>query len=176
MPLSPKDEIARYLSTGEHDGFYAAWPGESLIACARNGELALRQALISAVKYRAPAAKVPDVLADLDVEAFARDKLSPMVRGCFPASEQAVVLEMLGRSVIFLTADNIEAVLHTTPFAGTAWTLANLYLLSLGGEPLSDDAPKIVGLSEGTTCYISATYFQRESRFEDILVHEAAHV
>ena len=31
MPLSPKDEIARYLSTGEHDGLYAAWPGESLI-------------------------------------------------------------------------------------------------------------------------------------------------
>jgi hypothetical protein len=48
---------------------------------------------------------------------------------------------MLGRSVVFLTADNIEAVLHTTPFAGTAWTLANLYLLSLGAEPLSDDAP-----------------------------------
>ena len=176
MPLSPKEEIAQYLSAGEHDGLYAAWPGESLIARARNGELALRRALISAVKNRTPAAKVPDALAGLDVEAFAREKLLPMVRGCFPASEQTAVLEMLGRSVIFLTADNIEAVLHTTPFAGTAWTLANLYLLSLGAEPLSDDAPKIVGLSEGTTCYISAAYFQRGSRFEDFLVHEAAHV
>ena len=125
---------------------------------------------------RAPAAKVPDALADLDVEAFAREKLLPMVRGCFPASEQTAVLEMLGRSVIFLTADNIEAVLRTTPFVGTAWTLTNLYLLSLVAEPFSDDAPKIVGLSEGTTCYISTAYFQRESRFEDFLVHEAAHV
>ena len=175
MPLSPQDEIARYLSTGEHNGLYAAWPGESLMARARNGELALRRALISAVNDRAPAAKVPDALADLDVEAFAREKLLPMVRGCFPASEQTAVLEMLGRSVIFLTADNIEAVLRTTPFVGTAWTLTNLYLLSLV-EPFSDDAPKIVGLSEGTTCYISTAYFQRESRFEDFLVHEAAHV
>ena len=31
MPLSPQDEIARYLSTGEHNGLYAAWPGESLM-------------------------------------------------------------------------------------------------------------------------------------------------
>jgi hypothetical protein len=146
------------------------------MARARNGELALRRALISAVNDRAPAAKMPDALTDLDVEAFAREKLLPMVRGCFPASEQTAVLEMLGRSVIFLTADNIEAVLHTTPFVGTAWKLANLYLLSLVAEPLSDDAPKIVGLSEGTTCYISTAYFQRESRFEDFLVHEAAHV
>ena len=176
MPLSPQDKIARYLSTGEHNGLYAAWPGESLMARARNGELALRRALISAVNDRAPAAKVPDALADLDVEAFAREKLLPMVRGCFPASEQTAVLEMLGRSVIFLTADNIEAVLRTTPFVGTAWTLTNLYLLSLVAEPFSDDAPKIVGLSEGTTCYISTAYFQRESRFEDFLVHEAAHV
>ena len=153
----------------------AAWPGESLIACARNGELALRRALISAVNDRAPTAKVPDALADLNVEAFVRAKLLPIVRAYFPASEQAAVLEMLGRSVVFLTADNIDAVLHNTPFVGTAWPLANLYLLSLGAEPLSDDAPKIVGFSEGTTCYISTAYFQRESRFEDFLVHEAAH-
>jgi hypothetical protein len=176
MPMSPKDEIARYLSTGEHDGLYTAWPGQSLITCARNGELALRRALISAVNDRAPAAKVPDALADLDVEAFARAKLLPMVRAYFSASEQTTVLEMLGRSVVFLTPDNIDAVLHNSPFVGTAWTLANLYLLSLGAGPLCDDAPKIVGLSEGTTCYISTAYFQRESRFEDFLVHEAAHV
>ena len=176
MPLSPKDEIARYLSAGEHDGLYAAWSGESLIACARNGELALRRALISAVNDRAPAAKVPEALADLDVAAFARAKLLPMVRGYFPVSEQTSVLEMLGRSVVFLTADNVDAVLRNTPFVGTAWTLAKLYLLSVGAESLSDDAPKIVGLSEGMTCYISTAYFQRESRFEDFLVHEAAHV
>ena len=99
-----------------------------------------------------------------------------MVRGYFPASEQTAVLEMLGRSVVFLTANNLDAVFHNTPFVGTAWTLANLYLLGLGAEPLSDDAPQIVGLSEGTTCYISTAYFQTESRFEDFLVHEAAHV
>jgi hypothetical protein len=32
MPMSPKDEIARYLNSGEHDGHYAVWPGESFIA------------------------------------------------------------------------------------------------------------------------------------------------
>ena len=45
---------------------------------------------------------MPDALTDLDVEAFAREKLLPLVRGCFPASEQTAILEMLGRSVIFL--------------------------------------------------------------------------
>jgi hypothetical protein len=59
MPMSPKDEIARYLDSGEHDGLYAVWPGDNIIARARNGSQALRQALIAAVNNRALPAKGP---------------------------------------------------------------------------------------------------------------------
>src|SRR5271163_2860230 len=151
-PMPPQDEIARYLNSGEHDGLYAVWPGDNFVARAWNGNQALRQALIAAVNNRAPPAKAPDDIVGLDVAAFARAKVGPMVRGFFPACEQPAVLEMLSRSIVFLTPGNIEWALYNTPFVGTAWSLANLYLLSLGAEPLSNSAPEIVGLSEGTTC------------------------
>jgi hypothetical protein len=80
MPLSPQDEIARYLSAGEHDPLCGAWPGGSVIARAQNGDRALRQALVSKVNDRAPLTKLPDELIDLDVKGFAREKVGPMVR------------------------------------------------------------------------------------------------
>ena len=36
--------------------------------------------------------------------------------------------------------------------------------------------PDIIGLSEGTTCYVSMRYFDGGDRFDDVVVHEAAHV
>jgi hypothetical protein len=47
MSTSPQNEIAWFLGSGEHGGLYTAWPGESLLTRARNGDQALRQALIS---------------------------------------------------------------------------------------------------------------------------------
>jgi hypothetical protein len=128
------------------------------------------------VRRRTPRAAAPDALRGLDVKAFARAKLAPMVRGLFPRSEQETVLDMLARSVVFLTPENIEPILRGLRWPGTAWTLANLYLTSFGAEPLSADAPQIAGLSEEATCYVSAEYFVGSGRFEDFLVHEAAHV
>jgi hypothetical protein len=176
MARTPDDEIARYLSSGKHDALFAAWPVNNLLACARNGENALRQALIAAVTDRGPTPGLPDDLARLNAVEFARKKVGPMVRGLFPPTDRPAVLEMLSRSIVFLTPNNIRSVLATTPFFSTAWDLANPYLLSLGAEPLSNDAPEAVGLSEGTTCYVSTAYFQRESRFGDFVVHEVAHV
>jgi hypothetical protein len=85
-------------------------------------------------------------------------------------------MEMFRRSIVFLTPDNIASVIMKTPFASTAWDLANLYLLSCGAEPLSKEAPELVGLSEETTCYVSTAYFRSENRLDDFVVHEAAHV
>ena len=79
---------------------------------------------------------MPDELVGLDMEAFARKTIGPMVRGLFSAAEQPPVIEMLSRSINFLTPSNIVSVLLSTPFVGTAWNLANLYLLSRGAEPL----------------------------------------
>ena len=155
---------------------YLAWPGDSIIARGRNGNQALRNALLTEVIERTPHAEIPVQLVNLNVAAFAQEKIAPMVRGLFPSGEQPVVMEMFRRSIVFLTPDNITSVILKSPFASTAWDLANLYLLSCGAEPLSKEAPELVGLSEETTCYVSMTYFRSENRLDDFVVHEAAHV
>lgn len=173
---STQDEIARYLRTGESDLLCSAWPGESFITRGQNANQTLLTALIAEVVRRTPHSEIPEQLVNLNVAAFAEEKLAPMARGLFPAGEQPVVMEMFRRSIVFLTPDNVASVILRAPFAATAWDLANLYLLSCGAEPLSKDAPEIVGLSEETTCYVSMAYFRSENRLDDFVVHEAAHV
>ena len=60
--------------------------------------------------------------------------------------------------------------------ANSAWDLANLYLSSVDAELLGPEAPSLLGLSQETTCYVSADYFKDDARFADYVVHEAAHV
>jgi hypothetical protein len=98
-----------------------------------------------------------------------------MVRGLFPIVEQQVLLDTLARSLVFLTPETIEAVLNKED-PGTAWDLANMYLLSCGAKLLADDAPRAVGMSVGTTCFVSMDYFRANHRFADFVVHEAAHI
>jgi hypothetical protein len=90
--------------------------------------------------------------------------------------EQGAVLAVLERSVVFLTPDSIEQVIQTIDFLHTGWDLANLYLASVGANLLAQNAPRIVGLSEATTCYVSGAYFDTRDRFADFIVHEAAHI
>jgi hypothetical protein len=171
------EEVERYVRTGEHDNhLFVGWPGCDLGARGEHGHAALASALVAEVWRRTPCVEVPDALRGLDVQAFARAKLAPMVRGLFPRSEQESVLDLLARSIVFLTPENIEPVLLAMRWPGTAWGLANLYLASFGAELLSDGAPQIVGLSEEAACYVSMEYFVGSDRFEDFLVHEAAHV
>ena len=47
---------------------------------------------------------------------------------------------------------------------------------SFGAELLSEEAEPILGLSEETACYVSVEYFTGSGRFDDFVVHEAAHV
>jgi hypothetical protein len=173
--MSPKDQIELFLRTGKDDPFDPAWPGESFIERARSCDKALRKALIKEVVKRVPRAETPVELVGLDVDELASKKIGPMVRGLFPASEQQVVMRTLSRSIIFLTSENIAPTILNAPFLSTAWQLANLYLVSCGVAPLSDEAPEIVGLSEGTTCYVSSAYFA-ESQLTDFVIHEVAHV
>ena len=168
MTISPEQCIQRYLRTGEHEGALHAWAGENAFASAPLGHAALLNALIAAVRTRAPHASVPKVLIDLDVVAFTRAKVAPMVQGLFPALEHAAVLEVLGRAVVFLTPANIGAVLGSMRWLSTAWELANIYLASGDAPLLSDSAPRLVGLSDETTCYACANYFREENRFDDI--------
>ncbi len=170
------NEIDRYLRTGDHDSLYTPWPGDTFLDRAKRGDTELRQALIAEVRKRTEHAAEAEGLAGLDIQAFTRAKVTPMVRGLFAHAEQEAVLDVLGRSVVFLTPSNIESVLAEMRWLDTAWTVANLYLASVGAEPLASDAPKIVGLSEETTCYVSAEYFRRHDPFDDFVVHEAAHI
>lgn len=145
VPESPEQAIERYLRSGDHDAKFLAWPGEGYMARARQGEAALRQALISAVRQRASHAPHPEALADLDVVALTRGKVAPMVRGLFPSNEQETVLDVLGRSLVFLTPASIDTVLMQMPWLSTAWELANLYLARIfhhESEVLAKDMPR----------------------------------
>jgi hypothetical protein len=99
-----------------------------------------------------------------------------VVRGLFSRAEQDVVLATLEQSVVFVTSANIETLLLERAFDSSAWTLANLYLASLGAQLLGEDAPHLVGLSEETTCYVSPEYFAEDDLFADFIVHEVAHI
>jgi hypothetical protein len=176
MPETPEQATERYLRSGEHDAHFRAWPGNDFLARIHCGEAALRSALIAVVHSRTVHIAFPETVANIDVVAFTRGKVAPMVRGLFPASEQASVLNLLERSVILLTPATIDAQLQNTQSLATAWDLANLYLGGLGAELLAEDAPPLLGLSEETSCYLSATSFDAPGRFEDFVVHEAAHI
>ncbi|HEY9777209.1 MAG TPA: hypothetical protein V6C81_25830 [Planktothrix sp.] len=174
MTRTPKQQVKHFLKTGHCDVLPLGWPGD-WISAAKNADHAMRDALIAQVRDRAQGLPVPKAPV-VDFRAFTRNKVSPMVVGLFRDSERANVLEMLENSVVFLAGDNIEDVIRHTRWAHTAWTLANLYLLSIGAELMSASAPRLVGLSEETTCYVSHDYFDNEERFADFVVHEVAHV
>ena len=167
-------EVERYLRTGESDSFHSAW-GSGLLERANRAKVELRGALIREVGLRAEGRRRHS-LPDTDTIAFARARITPMVRGLFPRAEQAAVLTTLAQSVVFLTSANIENLLIECSFDHTEWMLANLYLASIGAELLGADAPHLAGLSEETTCYVSAEYFSEDDPFADYIVHEAAHI
>ena len=167
-------EVERYLLTGESDPLYSAWSGNFLERANRAHD-DLRGALVGAVR-RLTKGLAHDPLPETDTVALTRAKIEPMVRGLFPRAEQDAVLGMLEQSVVVVTRANIKRLLQACSFDNSAWTLANLYLASLGAELLAKDAPRLVGLSEEITCYISPEYFAEDDPFADFIVHEVAHV
>lgn len=175
MDVIANHEIDRYLRTGDYDPHFAGWPG-NLMDRARQAESDLKDALIAEVRRRTGQMTRREIVANVDVVGFTRRKVEPMVRGLFTRAEQEAVLGMLEQSVVFLGSANIFDVLAKADWLHTAWHLANLFLASVDAELLDADAPSLVGLSEETTCYVSMTYFDPGGRFEDFLVHEAAHV
>ena len=143
-----------------------------------NTHTALRGALIDAFKDRAAKVSILPSVRISDVSSLTRTKVAPMVGGLFAMSERAAVMRTVERSVVFVTPDNVEPVLESSSWLHTTWVLANMYLLSIGAEALSPEAPSIVGLSEETTCYVSIDYLldQNPQPLADYLVHEVAHI
>jgi hypothetical protein len=169
------EAIERYLREGTYEPDHPAWPG-NLWDRARRGHDDLLAALVAEVRRRAADGEHAPVPGDLDLVSWTRRKVTPMVEGLFPAAEREAVFSLLERSVVFLTADNIERVLLSERWLHTAWSLANLYLSSVDAELLGPEAPSLLGLSAETTCYVSAEYFGEQRRFDDYVIHEVAHV
>lgn len=177
MNIQQQIEVDRFLSRGNHDDIlFQIWPGNSVIERSINGDAALRSALISVVSNKAgqAAASACQECSGLDINV--RAKFTPLVQGLFPQNEQTIILDMLERSVVFLTPETINTAIKNAPWLSTAWNLANIYLSSMGAKALSDEAPVIVGLSLETTCYVSMEYFRNHNPFEDYMIHEAAHI
>jgi hypothetical protein len=168
------EEVERYLLTGESDSLCFAWSG-GFLERANRAHVDLRTALVRAVR-RLTKGLAHGPLSEIGTVALTRAKIEPMVRGLFARAEQEIVLETLERSVVFITSANIERLIYDCAFDSSAWTLANLYMASLGAELLGKNAPCLVGLSEEINCYVSPEYFTEADPFADFIVHEVAHV
>ncbi|KGC70274.1 hypothetical protein DP57_6089 [Burkholderia pseudomallei] len=168
-------QVRQYLASGDYDGFFAGWPGHSLVDVATHATQRLRAALVEATLRGARGFERPVPMPE-PIEPWLRNKLGPMVQGLFTVQERDRVLDALVAGIVFLTPHNIVDVLTTESWLSTAWRLANLYLDSLGARRLSSQADDLVGLSQDTTCYVSLAYFDQTDPFADYVVHEAAHV
>lgn len=168
--------VERYLRTGKCDDInHLQWPGQNIMEKGRNGHDDHVRALVAEVKKRSKGRKHAAV-PELDLTAWTRRKLTPMVHGFFPEAERGAVLRLFEKSVVFLTSDNIESVLLDQMWLHSAWDLANLYLGSVDAELLGPEAPSLLGLSQELTCYVTPEYFVDRGRIEDFVIHEGAHV
>ena len=150
------------------------WPGD-FVERGRRQHADIRGTLLDEVR-RLAKGRTHEAVPDNVGAPFTRAKVEPMVRGLFPKAEQDVVLATLEKSVVYVTSDTIESIILSHGWDRSAWDLANLYLLSVGAELLGPDAPRVVGISEETTCYVSPDYFAEDDPFADFIVHEAAHI
>lgn len=114
---------AQFLENGHHDG--KDWPG-GIIEGERMMYRVLLPALIAEIRRRVPDSAPSTMLEGLDMVAYTRAKISPMVRGLFPRIEQDTVLAVLERSVVVLTPANIEGVLRSCMWLSTAYDLARI--------------------------------------------------
>jgi hypothetical protein len=171
-----QEEIQRFLATGDNDLLSFAWEG-GIVEGGRWAKQAMLAALLAEVKRRSRGRRQARVPESIDLERFVRSKVEPMARGLFPRAEQETILEVLERSIVFVTAENLESALRGRSFLRSAWDIANLYLASIGAALLGKEARPIVGLSEETTCFASPTYFDSGTdRFSDFVLHETAHI
>jgi hypothetical protein len=166
--------IDTYLRSGTTDPLMAAWPGD-LRERAERSHRDLRSALIREV-LRRTASRTHAPLPSHDLRELTRFKVTPMVQGLFPTAEREAVLQLVERSVIFVTSDNIEELLMNQRWNHSVWMLATLHLGTLGAALLGPDATRLVGLSEETTCFVSPAYFSDPDPTSDFVMHEVAHI
>lgn len=171
-----EEEVAHFLATGDSDPLGGSFPGRHALERLNGYERHLRKSLLNEVRQREQGRRQIDVPAGLDATASIGRKVEPMITGFFPAAEWQVVLEMAGRSIVFLTREATHRLLRDLPYLESAWTIANIYLHSLRAPLLSDGNSLVVGMSEEPKCYVSLEYFAEKDPFADYVVHEVAHI
>jgi len=169
-------EVARYLATGESDPLACAFPGDHALERMIGYERHLRAELIAEVRRRERGRRQAKVPADVNSPSWTRGKVEPMINGLFPASERQVVLQAAECSIVFLTCEAADQIIREVPYLESAWTIANVYLNSLGAPMLGNEAMQIVGLSLERKCYVSTEYFAEKDPFADYITHEVAHI
>ncbi len=171
-----QSQIDLFIQSGDYDPLFSAFDGSNLIDRCKRGHAAMVDALKRkiATSESHVRIRIPEGIPT-DLRKFTRSKVEPMVRGLFRKVEQEAVLLLMDGCLIVLLPSTIQTIIDSADL-GTAWKLANLYLLSIDAEPISSEAPSIVGMSVGTKCYVSMSYFDQTQPFDDYVVHEAAHL
>ncbi len=173
------EELASYVVTGREDeDGWRRYPGESIAEKMTAHESALRHGLLERVRELEAGCSPPSVPQGRTTSAFLRDRLRPMIHGLFPVDERDHMLDVVTRSIVFLTQDVVHELIASTSWPDTAWNVARIWLNSIGAPPLSEDAVGLLGLSEGTQCLVSLSYFRDidADPFADYVVHEVAHL
>ena len=135
---------------------------------------AMIDALIDEIKKRTVGLREASIPLE-DSALFIREKVTPMIDGFFPATERAIVLAKIEKSVLFLTTKTVEPILRKTQ-ANISWDLCNIFLLSVGAKALSKTGEEYVGMSGDEVCYVAHNYFTENAPFTDFVVHEVAHL
>lgn len=120
MQPARRDEIRRFLVTGEHDAAHRVWPGRHVFERVHAGDAALRAALADAVRQRTKGLTFPSLPPDFDAGQFVLGKVRPMVCGLFPARERQVMLDLFEKALVFVSGDNIEQLVSETEMLSTA--------------------------------------------------------
>ena len=171
-----ESEAARYLATGESDPLACAFTGDHALERIIGYERHLRAELIAEVRRREHGHRPAQVPADFNSPSRTRGKVEPMISGIFPATERQVVLQAAECSIVFLTCEAAHQIIREIPYLESAWTIANVYLNSLGAPMLGTGAKQIVGLCLERKCYVSTEYFTEKDPFADYITHEVAHI
>ncbi|MEQ9322915.1 MAG: hypothetical protein RIF41_27365 [Polyangiaceae bacterium] len=169
------DQVDHFLATGESDATGALYPAESMMEAFRRYDEVLRHALLDELNRRAANHRGRRLPQGFELSEFVRRKVGPMVAGLFPRREHEAVLASLDKAFVFLTRQATRQVVLEASYLSTAWTVANIYLASIGAECLGEGDWAVVGSCEDR-CYVSMEYFGDTGRFADYVVHEAAHV
>lgn len=173
------EELASYIATGREDeDGWRRYPGESIAEKVTAHQSALRHGLLERVRELEAGCSPPSMSEGRTTSAFVRDRLRPMIHGLFPVDERDHMLDVVTRSIVFLTQDVVHELIASTSWPDTALNVARIWLDSIGAPPLSEDAVGLLGLSEGTQCLVSLSYFRDidADPFADYVVHEVAHL